>query len=152
MSDYILVSTVVFFIVAIWYFNWVTAKSEFERGYLMGKEHIHYSLQLKALRQHLGQSLEQVSKATGLETDVIKWVEENDYKELRKFDYFQVTDILFSHYGEDKNTASVYVQFDDKVVRLKPCNGFQSLNKRCSLKGKCSIPASGLMVIQEPKG
>lgn len=152
MSDYILASTVVFFIVAIWYFNWVTVKSEFERGYLMGKEQIHHSLQLKALRQHLGLSLEQVGKVTGLDIDLIKCVEECDYKALRKFDYFQVTNVLFSHYGEDKNSATVYVQFDDKVVRLKPCNGFQSLNKRCNLKGKCSIPASGLMVIQEPKG
>lgn len=150
MSDYILVSTVIFFMVAIWYFNWNTAKSEYERGYLAGKEQIYHSLQLKSLRQHMGLSLEQVSKDTGLDTNVIKWVEDAEYKELWKFDYFQVSNILFDYYKVDKNTASVYVKFDNKVIRLKPCNGFQSLAKRCDLKGKCSIPASGLMSIQEP--
>lgn len=150
MSDYILVSTVVFFMVAIWYFNWNTAKSEYERGYLAGKEAIYTGLQLKALRQHMGLFLEQVSNHTGLETNLISWMEEGDYEKLRNHDYFQVSKILFDYYKVGKNTASIYVKFDDKVIRLKPCNGFQSLAKRCDLKGKCSIPASGLMSIQEP--
>lgn len=151
MSDYILVSTIVFFIMAIWYFNWNTAKSEYERGYLAGKEYIYRGLQLKALRQHMGLSLEQVSSATGIESNLIKWVEEAEYKELRNHNFFQVTDILFKYYKEDKDAGTIYVQFDNKVIRLKSCNGFQSLAKRCNLKGKCSIPASGLLAIQEPE-
>jgi hypothetical protein len=138
------------FIVAIWYFVSTTAKSEYERGYEHGKEFIYRSIQLKALRQHLGQSLEQVSEATGLEKDLIKWIEDGEHTQFRKHNFLEATNVLFDHYGERKNSATVYLQFDNKTIMLKPCNGFHSVNKHCGGNGGCGTPPSKLYTIQEP--
>lgn len=151
MTDYVVVATIIIVAVAVRYFLTVTIEAEYERGYLVGKEHIRRSLQLKAMRQHMGLSIEQVSNDTGLDIKLLTCIEECDYKEVKNHNYQQITDTLFGYYGEDKDTASIYIRFADKVIHLKPCNGFQSLAKRCSHKGKCSIPSSALMAIEEPK-
>lgn len=118
------------------------------RGYTAGMQHIRCGLQLKVLRQRSGLSLSAVSAETGLEPELITWIEENDYTKLVDFDYKRITDILFDYYGVDQQAGTFYVRFDKLPIKIKPCNGFHPIDK---VPAKSDTQKNPLYTIQEPK-
>ena len=132
-ADYVWIFVFVF--ITVMYLIHYSSQTSQRRGYEIGCRMYRYGTQLQALRISRNLTIEQVSKNTDLDARLINWVEAGSYEDLKGYDYFQITDILFNYYG----------------IAKTDCCTLSEKNKSCGKFYKKEFIKSPLMKIKEPK-